>query len=83
MRTVVTEARVSAILDTTALIHPRVHEQYEALEWKLARKPEGGVALDGFWLYRQGRVSSAMPELTVLYTYDPNSVNIVSIRVVL
>jgi hypothetical protein len=83
MRTVVTESRVSALLDTTSLIYPRIQEQYEALEWKLARKPEGGVPLKDHWIYRQGRVRSDMPELTVLYTYDIDTVNIISIRVVL
>lgn len=79
MRTVTSEPRVSAILETSSLVSPRILEQYDALEWKLSRSPESGVALDPpYYIYRQGRRRKEYPELTVLYTFTADEVSILS-----
>jgi hypothetical protein len=81
IRTVTQSDRVSAVLDTSALLYPRIYEQIQALEWKLARKPESGIPLGNFWVYRQGRPIKGVPELTVLYTYDDDMVHIFELKV--
>lgn len=82
MRTVITENEVSATVDIASKDFPRIHEQFEALEWRLAHKPEGGVKVsDQHWVYRQARVLLILPELVVLYTFNSQQVNILSIRI--
>jgi hypothetical protein len=82
MRTVITENTVSASVQIASKEFSRLDEQFEALEWRLAHRPENGVALkDGYMVYRQARVLSNLPELTVVYTYTDHQVNILAIRI--
>lgn len=81
MRTVITENTVSALVEIAAGEFPRIFEQFEALEWRLAHKPESGVELVGeFFVYRQARVLKTLPELVVLYTFTSQTVNILAVR---
>jgi hypothetical protein len=83
MRTVITENEVSNQVAACSNRYPRIYQQFEALEWRLAHKPESGIAVgNGYFAYRQSRVLSTLPDLTVLYEYDDHRVSILFIRII-
>lgn len=63
----------------------RFDEAWKALEWLLSRNPDQGVSKivgsNRYFLYKQDSdVYALTPVITVLYTFDENSVFIHSIR---
>jgi len=83
MRTVVESGDVSAKIDAESTVYPRMHEAFDALTWWLSRNPDTGELIDDYyWLYKQrGNRELNIPSLVVVYTFDHNSVEIVSLLV--
>ena len=83
MRTVVEAVHVSEKIDLEIAIYPRLEDAWEALKWWLAHYPESGELIDDFhWMYKQrGNLELKVPALVVIYTFDPNAVEIMSLLV--
>src|SRR5258708_5510362 len=82
-RTIVTEHRVTEIIDAESAIHPRLAEAFDGLEWRLSRTPEAGYRLDDrHYIYRQdGDPKMKYPGLLVLYTFTLDQVHILAVQV--
>lgn len=83
MRQIVQEHVVSEAIDQASAEFPRISDAISGLEWRLSHRPEDGIQRkSGFMVYRQsGFPTVDIPDITVLYTYDDNSVNVVRIRI--
>ena len=86
-RQVVEEEWAAAQADKSSKKHHRFPEAYEALKWLLARHcsklPVATRTVKGvqYHLYRQeGDELTVIPDITVLFTYDENRVNILALR---
>jgi hypothetical protein len=64
-------------------IYQRMEEAFEALKWWLARVPDSGEIIDDYyWLYKQrGNRDLNIPALTVIYTFDHDTVELFSLLV--
>jgi hypothetical protein len=83
MRTVICEDAVTRVLKEAESRHPKIHDLWDALEWRIARRPESGVAVTGqYYIYKQQRVRTDHPDLVVVYEFDNNTVTVYSLRIV-
>ncbi len=83
IRTVIEAGPISIQIDAEGSIYPRLEEAFDALTWWLARNPESGELLDDYyWLYKQsGNRDLNIPALVVIYTFDANEVELISLLV--
>jgi len=80
-RTIKEENIVETRVNSAKTKYSRFEDAFDALKWILARKPENGIKIDNKFLYKQnGQIDSSVPEITVLYTYNENEVNILEIK---
>lgn len=82
MRTVNDDAVHKTIEDASSS-HPRFSQWWEALLWRIERRPESGVAgANGSYVYKQKRVKPNDPDIVVVYEFDNHSVTIHAMRLV-
>lgn len=64
-------------------LYPRLEDAFDALTWWLARHPDDGELIDDLhWLYKQaGNVELNIPSLSVIYTFDADTVDIMHLLV--
>jgi hypothetical protein len=83
MRTVICEDAVTRVLDQARPQHPQLGDLWDALEWRIAKRPETGVPVTAqFYVYRQHRVKNEHPDLVILYEFDDHSVTIYTLRII-
>lgn len=85
-RTVVQEKCVSNALDAAEFQDGRIGEVYRGLEWVVCRAPEKGVKVPGtdkpvYLMKVEPNKRAKSKGITILYSYDNNSVNILDIRI--
>jgi hypothetical protein len=70
-------------LDRESQIHARLHDVYAGLEWRLCRDPDSGYLVDdAYWVVTiYGDALRRVPGLTVLYTFDADTVEVLRILV--
>lgn len=78
MRTIIWSQESSQDIHSASKIFRRLDDSIRALEWRLARSPQKGVHRTGrYWLHRQkGIVDLEIPEITVLYSFTDDEVEI-------
>ena len=83
MRTLTEWPNVSETIESKAAQYPRLIQAYEGLRWWLSRSPESGELIDAHhWLFRQqGDARINVPAITVIYTFDDTTVEIISVLV--
>jgi len=83
LRTVIESQHVTHVVYMESQIYRRMDEAFKALKWWLARVPDSGQIIDDFyWLYKQrGNRELNIPSLTVIYTFDHNTVEMFSLLV--
>jgi hypothetical protein len=87
LRTVVQEPVVSAVIDAESQRFDRLADVVSAFEWLLARTPEKGYPVPDttdpeFYLISNESIEVLnVPQVTLLYYFDDNTVTLFSIRV--
>lgn len=83
MREVIQERNVSQEIDDACKEYPRLPDAISGLEWRLAHRPEEGVnRTHCYYVYRQsGFPNLNIPDVTVIYRYEGEAINIVRIRI--
>jgi len=75
---------VTEVLEAERSLYPRLPDAYEALTWRLARKPDRDAYLidEKHWVYKQaGSNKHNIPGLIALYIIDNFQVTILHIQV--
>jgi hypothetical protein len=76
------DAALKALADATVQ-YPQIQSRWEALCWRIAKRPETGVSVNSqFYTYKQQRVRSTDPDLLIVYEFDNNSVTIHMLRII-
>jgi hypothetical protein len=80
IRTFVPSPEATAEIDRNAEEFPRIYEEMMGVEWVLCRKPEVGtqVAPD-VYLYVNKKATANAALISVLYSYDENTVDVLRI----
>ena len=78
-KTVVEDDRVSEFIAANKQDHPRIEDVFEAIKWSLARGPEDGYQINGFWLMKSYPWPYA-PCLIVMYEIEDHQVVITDIN---
>lgn len=84
-RTIVEEDSVQDAVDGARGQFPRVDDVFEALKWRLARRPDSGTQIDsrGTYLLKTADICvDGAPVLTGMYTFDDDQVTLLAIRIV-
>ncbi len=86
-RTVIEEAKVSELIAQSKEKYPRIREAVDGWCWRLARDPDVGYQLPGpdpkIFVVRTGQIEAdGVPEMTILYKYNDNEVNIRALRII-
>ena len=80
-RSVRQEHTVEAFIASLEEQFPRIDDVWRALEWMLARAPERGEPVGDYFLMKSPDWEiEAIPQLTALYTFDDNQVNVYAVR---
>jgi len=84
LRQVVEDNEVVDTIDVGCRASHRLRDAWDALIWLLARKPEIGQRLglgDRICIHKQaGSIIPMIPEITVLYEYDDDTVEIRAVK---
>ena len=82
-RTVVESSTVEEDIGIASREYSRCAEVWEAMKWDLARAPqEGAVNLDDHWMKKSAPWAvEGVPQITALYTFDANTVDVIAVRV--
>lgn len=81
-RTIARDYSVDAEIEQAQEKYSRIEDVWMGVQWDLARSPETGVALDGFWLKKSPVWAlEGVPIITALYTFDDNEVQVEAIRI--
>jgi len=84
LRQIIEDDHVSDTIDIGCRSSQRLREAWEGLKWLLARMPEIGKGLDlgeGIRIHKQsGSIIPMVPEITVLYEYNDNAVEIRAVK---
>jgi hypothetical protein len=78
LRSVIQDREASQDVTSASSSFRLVDEAMQALEWALARKPDGGLHRRGrYWIYNQRGIKSLkIPEITVLYSFTDDEVTL-------
>jgi hypothetical protein len=83
MREVVYENSVTKQIDAAVTKYPRIRDAVAGLEWRLGHRPQEAVRrANVYYIYRQrGFKNLRIPDITVVYRYEGEKVNIRGIRI--
>jgi len=83
-RTVAVEDEVTKSIQNAKGNFKRVEEVYDALVWRLARKPDSGTEIsnEGHHLIKTADLAvEGVPVIAALYTFTEHQVDILSIKI--
>lgn len=86
-RTIIEEDSVVEKLAEISKLYPRVEDLFDALKWRLARKPEDGIPIlkPDFLVIKTDLLdiqNGSVPVIRVLYSFTEDQVNIYAVAIV-
>lgn len=82
LRTVTEENEVQKTIDKLIAQHPRLEDVYEALKWRLSKRPESGTLIEEpYWILKSSNDFEIdnIPMIKTLYSFNDEEVIIHSI----
>lgn len=72
-RTVTEDNVVQRTIDSLIIQHPRLEDVYDALKWRLSKKPESGTLIEEpYWILKSSNDFEIddIPMLKILYSFN-------------
>lgn len=82
LRTIIESDTTQKTIDKLITQHPRLEDVYEALKWRLSRRPESGtlvkIVKNPYWVIKSSNDFEIddIPMLKILYSFDDKEVEI-------
>lgn len=77
LRTIIESDTTQKTIDKLITQHPRLEDVYEALKWRLSRRPESGTLVkNSYWVIKSSNDFEIddIPMLKILYSFDDKEV---------